>query len=349
MNKPPKKIKRYQMALLFALVVFVILFVTMLIMGLFFLVLSHFGLVEAQPTRAPLVIFAVFSVIVGTIFALVFSRVPLAPMREIIEATDRLAKGDFDARIQLKGPEEMQMLNVSFNNMAEELGSIEVLRSDFVNNFSHEFKTPIVSVRGFAKLLKHEDLSKEERDEYLDIIIDESERLAELATNMLNLSKLENQTIVADKAIYNGSEQIRRIIALLENKWTEKNVEICFECDEVDFYGNAELLNQVWTNVIDNAIKFSPENSCVNITIIQKNDVTAVTITDQGIGISADTAAHLFDKFYQGDTSHATKGNGIGLTLAKRIVELHSGTISVKRNNVGTEFVVELPKQLKRG
>lgn len=345
MNKPHKRIKRYQLALLFAVVIFLILLLTMFLVGLGAFVLNRAGIIDIRPIRAPFFLFAIVSVIVGTMLALIFSRVPLAPMREIIDATDRLAKGDFTVRINLKGPEEIHMLNTSFNHMAKELGSIEMLRSDFVNNFSHEFKTPIVSVRGFAKLLKHEDLSQEERDEYLDIIIGESDRLAELATNMLNLSKVENQAIVADKTRYNGSEQIRRVIALLEARWTQKDIEIRFDCAEVDFYGNEELLGQVWTNLIDNAIKFSPEHSVVTIGIRPRPDSVAVSVTDQGIGMGAETAERLFDKFYQGDTSHATKGNGIGLTLAKRIIELHGGEISAQSSGRETEFVVELPTE----
>jgi signal transduction histidine kinase len=337
------RLKKFQMAMLFAVIIFILLLFTMLLMLVGIFVLSQLGIVKPNPTITPFFMFAIFSIIVGTIVAMVFSRFPLSPLREIISASDRLAEGDFDVRINLRGPEELQNLNSSFNHMAEELGSIEMLRSDFVNNFSHEFKTPIVSVRGFAKILKYEDLTKEERDEYLDIIIYESERLAELATNVLNLSKVENQMILKDKTCYNGSEQIRRIIAILENKWAEKNIEILFDYDEINVCGNEELLNQLWTNLLDNAIKFSPENSTITINISQKPEKITITFTDQGIGISQGAADRIFDKFYQGDTSHATKGNGIGLTIAKRIVELHEGSITVKSNDIGTSFIVELP------
>jgi signal transduction histidine kinase len=332
------------MALLFAVVIFILLVLTMLLMFVGVVILNELGIVNPAPSNnIPLLLFALFSIIVGTILAMIFSHIPLAPLREIISASDRLAEGDFSTRIHLKGPEELQNLNNSFNHMAEELGSIEMLRSDFVNNFSHEFKTPIVSVRGFAKILKYEDLSKEERDEYLDIIISESERLAELATNVLNLSKIENQTIIKDKIYYNGSEQIRRVIALLEDKWAEKNIEIHFDYEEIDFCGNEDLLNQVWTNIIDNAIKFSPQSTYIDISIIKKPDNIVIMVTDQGIGMNPETAEHIFDKFYQGDTSHASKGNGIGLSLVKRIVELHEGKIYVKNNDVGSSFIVELP------
>jgi signal transduction histidine kinase len=331
------------MALLFAVIIFILFFVTMVFMIIGIFILHQLGFVKTEHTSAPLFAFALISIIIGTLLAMIFSRIPLSPLREIISASDRLAEGDFSARIHLRGPDELHKLNESFNHMAEELGSLEMLRQDFVNNFSHEFKTPIVSVRGFAKILKYEDLSKEERDEYLDIIINESERLARLATNVLNLSKVENQTIVKNKVYYNGSEQIRRVIALLENKWTEKNIELCFDYEEIEFYGNEEMLNQLWTNLIDNAIKFSPMNTHIKVDIIKKTETIITMVTDEGIGIIPETTSHIFDKFYQGDTSHASKGNGIGLSLAKRIVELHDGIITVQSNPVGTSFLVELP------
>ena len=329
------------MALLFAFMVFIIMTVTMFIIFGGTFMLSRFGIISLYRTKTPFYMFALVSIIVGTVIAMIFSRFPLSPLREIIAATDRLAVGDFNARINLKGADELQNLNSSFNHMAKELGSLEMLRTDFVNNFSHEFKTPIVSIRGFAKVLKYDDLSGEERNEYLDIIINESERLSELATNILNLSKIENQAIITNKALYNGSEQIRRIIALLQNRWMEKNIEIHFDCDEIEFYGNVEL---VWTNLIDNAIKFSPENSSIDINIIKKSDNIVVTVIDRGRGMNAETITRIFDKFYQGDTSHSSKGNGIGLTLVKKIVELHEGYINVTSNDAGTTFEVMIPR-----
>nr|WP_242841372.1 HAMP domain-containing sensor histidine kinase [Lachnoclostridium phytofermentans] len=341
-----KKCGRFRLALLFAFIIFIIMLVTVTLLFGIFIVLSHYKMFESMSARAPLTpifLFAVVSVIIGTIISIIFSRIPLSPIREIISAADRLAEGDFSVRVKLKGPQEFQKLNTSFNHMAEELESIEILRSDFINNFSHEFKTPIVSMRGFAKMLKYNDLTKEETDEYLDIIISESDRLAELATNVLNLSKIENQTIVTDKTRFNVSEQIRRVVVLLEKRWMEKNLEIAFDCEEIFLYGNEELLKQVWINLIDNAIKFSALNSIIDIQIIQNQEYVVITISDQGTGMSDDTKNRIFDKFYQGDTSHATKGNGLGLTIAKKIVELHDGKIQIiKSDQSGTSFEVNL-------
>lgn len=346
MIKCSKKRGRLQLALMFALVIFIIMVLTSSLLFILFSVLRKAGIFDItlhHKPMSPFFVFALFSVLLGTIIAIFVSRIPLAPLREIIDALDRLAQGDFDVRIHLKWPRELQRFSTSFNHMVEELGSIEMLRSDFINNFSHEFKTPIVSVRGFAKILKYEDLSEEEKNEYLDIIISEADRLTELATNVLNLSKIENQTIVTDKVSYNVSEQIRRVIALLESKWSEKNIEIAFDCEEIYLYGNEELLNQVWINMIDNAIKFSPCHKVIKIDIMKEAGEVIISVTDQGEGMKAETVAHIFDKFYQGDSSHATKGNGLGLALVKRIVDLHEGEIKVANTDKnGTTFEVRI-------
>lgn len=329
---------------MFASIVFIIMAASMLIVFLVNVMFYVFRSANHEAIRAPLISFAVACIVVGTIISAIFSRVPLKPIREIILATDKLAAGDFSARINLTGPGELVNLNKSFNHMAEALGSVELLRADFVNNFSHEFKTPIVSISGFAKILKWQILTEEERGEYLDIIISESDRLAALATNILNLSQIENQIILSDVARFNITEQIRRVIALLENRWGEKHIEPVFDVDEFYISGNEEMLNQVWINILDNAIKFSPEYSQITIQIGQLNGKIKVSISDEGEGISENAIKHIFDKFYQSDTSHATKGNGLGLTLARRIVELHKGTIMVERTGeIGTTFTVDLP------
>ena len=228
--------------------------------------------------------------------------------------------------------------------MAEELASVELLRTDFVNNFSHEFKTPIVSIRGFARILKRKDLTEEMRSEYLDTIIQESERLADLADQVLSLSKLENQAIITDKKAYNVSEQIRLIIAMMYSKWSERIIDIDFERGELLLHANEELMKQVFINLLDNAVKFSPDGSVIKVHIIEKVSSLIFVIRDQGPGMDEDTASRIFDKFYQGDTSHGASGNGLGMTIAHRIVALHGGSIRVETApGKGTSFYVELP------
>lgn len=337
------RLKRFRLTLLFALVVFVIMLATLAIVFLGAHLLLYCGLIaERRLDRVPLLLFSFASMGVGTVLAILFSARPLKPLREIMEATDRIADGDYSVRLDLKGPEEFRTLSRKFNHMAEEIGSVEMLRTDFVSSFSHEFKTPIVSIRGFARALKWDDLTPEEREEYLDIIISESERLAELSNNVLYLSKIEKQTILTNKKRFNVSEQLRLVVALLDRKLTEKKLEIVFDSDEFFTDGNEEMMKQVWINLLDNAIKFSPVGGTVEVRIRQLADHLSVKISNQGKEIPPEARQHLFDKFYQGDASHATSGNGLGLAIVKKIVELHGGTIVVRSSDKGSTFEVLL-------
>ncbi len=292
----------------------------------------------------PLTLFVTMSIVLGVFFSLGFSGRVLAPIHEVIQVADELANGNFDIHIEPKGSREMQMLSRSFNHMAEELSSLEMLRSDFVNDFSHEVKTPISSIRGFAKMLRSEELTPEERSEYLEIIISEADRLTELATNILNLSKLENQTILPECAAFNCSEQIRRSIALLEPKWEKKHQMFQLACDEIEINGNEELLEQVWINLFDNAIKFSPEGSVIEVLMRKRPEHVIITVKDCGPGIPPKDQAHIFEKFYRGDDAHATAGNGLGLAIASRIIGLHGGSIRIAETGEdGTTVEVVLP------
>ncbi|MBO5269787.1 MAG: HAMP domain-containing histidine kinase, partial [Clostridia bacterium] len=215
---------------------------------------------------------------------------------------------------------------------------------DFINNFSHEFKTPIVSIRGFAHQLRYEDLPPEKREEYLEIICKESDRLAHMASRILLLSKYENLSIVTEKTSYDLDEQIRHCILLLEKQWDEKELELDIELDTVRCYSNEEMLSQLWVNLLGNAVKFTPHGGTVGVSLRQEGEMAIVKVTDTGDGIPDDVRAHIFDKFYQGDTSHKSEGNGIGLTLVHRIVELCNGTIEVESTvGEGSTFTVRLP------
>lgn len=345
MDRFKKGLRQFRLALLFAMFVFcIMLFSMMLVLAIIF-VLSEFGIISGNThSRSLLLLFAYISILTGTIVSFIFSRLPLAPLRKTMDAVDQIASGDYSARLNIRGPEDFRRLSEKFNHMAQEIGSIELLRSDFINNFSHEFKTPIVSIRGFAKALKWDDLTPEERNEYLDIIIEESDRLAELSSSILNLSKIEQQTILTNQKRLNLSEQIRLVIALLDSKWSSKQISISFDSEELFLVGNEEMLKQVWINVLDNAIKFSPTGSSISITAIQSAETITVSVSDQGIGMSEETMQHAFDKFYQGDLSHTTRGNGIGLSLIKKIIELHQGVITISSTqNRGTTVQISLP------
>lgn len=226
--------------------------------------------------------------------------------------------------------------------MAEELASVEMLHSDFINNFSHEFKTPIVSILGFAKILKKGNLDDEQKQEYIDIIEEEAQRLSYLANNVMNLNKVQNQVALTNLTTFNLSEQIRASVLLLENEWSKKQTELTLDFDEYYVTASEELLKEVWINLLDNAIKFSKEKGKVSVSISESAGSISVSVSNDG-SISPENITHVFDKFYQVDRSHSTKGNGIGLAIVKRIVELHHGSVFVTSQSDVTTFTVKLP------
>ena len=275
------------------------------------------------------------------------SRYPMKPVNNLLDIMKRLASGDFTVRIKIPKPWDKHPgiveLSDSFNKMAEELQGTEMLRSDFINNFSHEFKTPIVSIAGFAKLLKHEQLTPQQA-EYVKIIEEESLRLSAMATNVLNMTKVENQSILTDVSTYNLSEQLRSCILLLSSKWEKKEIEFSIDFQEHDITGNEELLKHVWINLIDNAVKFSPRNGNVTVSIADYIGFVEVSIINKGIEIAPEHQQKIFNKFYQADESHSTQGNGVGLAIVKKVVDLHEGMVTVHSENGVTMFSVRLPK-----
>ena len=293
-----------------------------------------------------LIVGLVVSVIIGTCISAAVASKIVRPVREVKKAMHRVEKGDFSQRLEVTGFNgEIDELIESYNKMAQELGGIEMFRENFINSFSHEFKTPIVSIQGFAKQLKKENLSEEKKQEYIDIIISESRRLTNLSSNILMLSKLGNQQIITDKTSFSLDEQIRNCILLLEKQWTAKDISFDIDMQEIQYTTNAEMLSQVWVNIIGNAIKFSPEGSSIRVKLFKEGDVITAEITDRGIGMDQQTISHIFERFYQGDRAHASEGNGLGLPLVKRIVELCNGNIRVESQyGKGTNFIVTLPE-----
>lgn len=337
------KWRHLRLTLTFSFVVFVIILLTMALIYLGANLLARVGVLEpARFQRFPLFAFCLISIAVGTLVSALVSRAPLKPIRELMAATDRIADGDYTARIDLKGTEEFRALGRKFNHMAQELESVELLRSDFVSSFSHEFKTPISSIRGFANALKWEGLTPREREEYLDIIISESERLSALSSNVLYLSKLEKQAILTDRRRFDLSEQLRRVMALLDGRFAEKRLDVLFDSPEYFVSGNAEMLQQVWINLLDNAIKFSSDGGQIRVSVGQDGDQIRVRVSNQGENIPPEVQAHIFDKFYQGDTSHTTAGNGLGLSIVRRITELHGGEVTVRSSRGVTTFEAAL-------
>ena len=275
-------------------------------------------------------------------------RIWFSRVTKISRAMREIAQGNYKVRVAEKDKKEtvteLGDLEKTFNHMSRELDGIEMFRNDFINNFSHEFKTPIVSIRGFARRLQQENLTEEQKREYIDIIVKESERLSTMAQNVLLLTKLENQSIVSEKTEFYLDEQIRGAILLLEKLWEEKNIELDLDMDEIKYVFNEEMLSHVWINLLSNAIKFTPEGGSIACSLKKNEKGVVFAVKDSGCGMSDDVKERIFEKFYQGDGSHATAGNGIGLNIVKRILILANGDITVEsEQGKGRTFTVTLP------
>jgi len=349
--KKEKRRLNIALTLLFAIVIFCTVVVAVLVSGIVLYLLIHFGVIAAKgdylaDARHVIWYMGFICVFIGSVLTMLTTTILLHPLQRMIRRIRSLAAGEYDKRLYFSNPLKKHptfaALSESFNMLAEELENTEMLRSDFINNFSHEFKTPIISIAGFAKLLKRGNLSEKQRSEYIDIIEDESLRLSYMATNVLNLTKVENQTILTDVTTYNLSEQIRSCILLLENRWMKKQLEFSLEFDEYEISANEELMKQVFINLIDNAIKFSPEYGLVRIKIKETGRGYKITVLNTGEEIPKESIGKIFNKFYQADESHASEGNGVGLAIVRKIVELHKGNISVKSENGITSFEIEL-------
>jgi signal transduction histidine kinase len=285
-----------------------------------------------------------FFIIIGCLVVIAIAKQVVKPIVELSLATKKVAKGHFNIQLDYNRRDEIGDLAQNFNLMAKELNSMTYLRRDFISSVSHEFKTPLASISGFAKLLHKDNLSSEERKEYTAIIIEETTRLSNLSSNILRLSKLENQVIMEQKVKFSLDEQIRKCIVLLESQWNKKDIFLNIDLERVYFIGDEELMQQVWINLLDNAIKFSLPYGAISIILYQTPHCITVRISDNGIGMDAETQKRLFEKFYQGDRSHASSGNGLGLSLVERILQLCKGSIHVESTpNAGSVFTIELP------
>jgi len=352
--KQEERKQRFALTILFSGIVFFFLSITALIVGSVIIYMSNKGLIEPKSdligNKDKLFYILTASVLIGSFLTIITCRIPLKPVNTIINAMNRLASGDFKTRLHfgkiLSKHPTIKEITESFNHMAEELDKTEMLRSDFINNFSHEFKTPIVSIAGFARLLKRTDLTEEQRAEYIDIIEEESLRLAAMATNVLKLTRIENQAILTDISEYNLSEQIRSCILLLESKWSKKNIMPDIDIDEYYIRANEEMMKEVWINLIDNAIKYSNEGGSLGINIEEATDRLLVSVSNTGSPIPDEAKEAIFRKFYQLDESHSSEGNGLGLALVKEIVKLHKGEVTVFCSEGKTVFTVSLPRQL---
>lgn len=322
---------------------------TLAVVGTALILMYVFGalsIFKSLPGYLPYLLVVIACVVVMLLLAVPFGRTYLRPLGRLSRGLRAVADGDYGTELDLTDiGGEMRELLVNFNTMTRELASTELFRRDFINHFSHEFKTPIVSVRGFAYQLLRGNLSEAQQREYLEIIEREADRLARMSANVLLLSHLETQNILADQETFDLDEQLRHCILMLERHWSKKGLFFAPELERVRYTANMEMFSHVWINLISNAIKFSPEGEEIAVTCRADDASVTVTVTNAGEGIPADKIDHIFEQFYQGDLSHKSEGNGLGLSIVKKIVTSYGGNISV-RSTLGekTTFTVILPR-----
>ena len=286
-----------------------------------------------------------FSVVLGSAIARYASHTFFAPITRLCRAMKEVAGGDFHIEMQTDSKiDELRELYDNFNRMVRELDSTETLQTDFISSVSHEFKTPINAIEGYAALLQEQDLTPDEQRQYVEKILFNTRRLSTLTGNILLLSKLSSQSIRPRRTTFRLDEQIRQAVLALEQKWEDKELDLDVDLERTTFTGYEALLLHVWTNLIDNAVKFDPHGGLLRLRLYQPDEHLLFTIEDSGPGIAAGDEERIFAKFYQSDTSREAEGNGLGLALVKKIVELNGG--SVRAENLpqgGCRFTVRLP------
>ncbi len=347
MMSKPKSRKRNiftRITLIVVLCLFVLLMVTMIAtLGLTSVIAQHWKVEEDNVFLFGIIILA-FSIVFGVALSFAYSAIIVRASRPYLDALQKVAEGDFSVRIEDSPIFANFNIAKNFNYMTSQLQSVETLRENFVSDFSHEFKTPISSISGFAKLLKSPNLSVEQRNEYLDVIIDESRRLVELSESVLLLNRLDS-TDEIDRETYSLDEQLRQCVLMFEQKCEEKGIALNVELESVKINSSYKLLTQVFVNLLGNAFKFTDSGGTIEVKCETKGLNAIVSVTDTGCGMDEETKNNIFNKFFQGDKSHTTAGNGLGLSIVKKILDLLGGQIFVdSKPGAGSTFTVLLLK-----
>lgn len=289
-----------------------------------------------------LVALPIFALVVSFIIVIVF-YIRAQKTETLIESLNRVATGDYSVAIEFSRGDTFAKVYRNFNIMTRELSSVKTLRDEFVHNFSHEIKTPLFSIQGFANLMLDGGISEDEQKKFLKIISDEAGRLFKLADSMLTLSKLENQQMIGERQTLKLDSEITDCIIMLEREWEDKKIEISSELEPVKIKGDAPLLKHVWLNLLSNAIKFTPEGGKIEVSLKRVGESAEVYFRDTGCGISPEDMPRLFDKYYRSESAKSTPGNGLGLAICKRICALSGGTITAASDGAGATFTVVLP------
>lgn len=318
---------------------------SMLLIGVIIVILYYTGNLGELDTLLLLIWFIFPSLLTGIVIAFFVAIKGLQPVLKMCDAITKVAEGDFSVRFREKHlMHEISQMAECFNVMVKKLDNMNTVHTDFINNVSHEFRTPLSAIEGYAGLLGDEQINKTERIQYANQIIGVTEKLSISINNILLLSKISIENIKVEKEDFNLSESIREILIMSENKWSAKKLSIHLELQDFFYLGNKEMIEEVWNNLIGNAIKFSDDGGQLKIKSFQNKNTAVVIISDDGIGMSKETQKKIYDKFFQADTSHSQEGAGLGLSIVKRIITLHQGKIHIDSElNRGTTITIDLP------
>lgn len=344
MNKINRAFRRTAFLVFFVLCMLVLLFLFLV----FLLMRTSVFNIEIISENTALIVICVilFLLIVSQGVAVFWSHRITKPVKSISAVIAEVSKGNFDVQIDTsKFHDEIRDLGDNLNKMILELQSIEVMRSDFVSNVSHEFRAPLSAIQGYVTLLSNPSLSDEQRQEYFTLLSESTRDLSGLVDSVLKLSRLESQNIAPKSAPFRLDEQLRRVVLLFESQWAQKEIDLELDLPEYTYTGNAELLHQIWTNLFGNAVKYTPPHGKIGVRLCPENSGGArVEISDTGIGMNDEVKSHIFEKFYQGDSSHRAVGNGLGLALVQTACQLTGSSVSVESTEgVGSTFTVRLP------
>ena len=315
-------------------------------------VLSYEKIASETSSKARIAVLMLVVVMVLSFFCTVFDRIRRKmtvdkPVEKIVWATERMAAGDFSVRLGTAHPygkyNEYDLIIENLNTLAEELGKSRVLKVDFISNVSHELKTPLAVIRNYAALLQSDDLSAETRDKYVKTVSRAAKRLSDLVTNILKLNKLENQEIDPENELVDLTASISQAVIEFEEWIEQKNITLDCDLDDLKIVSSPTYLEIVWNNLLSNAVKFTGAGGQISVRLKERDGNAVIAVTDTGCGISPETGARIFDKFYQGDTSHSQEGNGLGLALVKKVIDIVGGEISVSSElGKGSTFTVVL-------
>ena len=295
---------------------------------------------------------AIIFMMTGSIVFLIVADIIVKPISRLTKVTDELAKGNYKVRVNYEGKDEISSLYASFNQMAVRLAKQETIRQQFISDVSHEFQTPLTAISGFATILKNENLTDEQRKKYVDIILFNSNRLSHLSKNMLQLTLLDGEDTALDKTEFPLIEQLNRVIEMEDNAALSKDIEIEFIHPKKEFIIEADesRMEQVWINLLSNAIKYTNEHGVVTVEVRRTPTELQVRFEDTGVGMSQDAISHIFERFYRQDKSRTIEGNGLGLSIVKRIIDLHHYKIDVEsQEDVGSVFTVYIPYEMFTG